>query len=243
MAADVTTEEWNRAWQSTLDGRYVEAGKLWDNIVARYPRRGIPNLNRGITRLLLGDLCGALDDFQQQRSHPPGPVRYSGEYVGVTLWLLGEHEAACEDWADDIAKRRSGAIAASIEVASLLWWAAAYPDHEQWRKLARDELRRRWRARYVRASFESPIIPFLLGSNTESELLAAVAARLGQGALYPRLSAKANFYIGARALDAGDHKRYKAQLALTTGLGRESILDPETHLARGELQGLEQRTG
>jgi hypothetical protein len=241
MSAEVSTEEWNLAWQATLDGRYAEAIKLWDDITARYPRRGLPNGNRGITRLLLGDLHGALADFQEQRNHQ-SPTRYSVEFVGVTLWLLGQHEAACEDWANAIAERRAGAIAASIEVASLLWWASAYPDLMQWRKLARDELRRRWRVQYVRASWEAPIIPFLLGSITETMLLAAAAARSGQGALYPRLSAKAHFYVGACALDVEDHQRYRAQLALATAVGRESILDPETHLARGELQRLEQTT-
>ena len=104
MSAGVSTEECNLAWQATLDGRYAEAIKLWDDITARYPRRGLPNGNRGITRLLLGDLHGALADFQEQRNHQ-SPTRYSVESVGVTLCLLGEHEAACEDWANAIAER------------------------------------------------------------------------------------------------------------------------------------------
>ena len=61
-----------------------KAIKLWDDITARYPRRGLPNGNRGITRLLLGDLHGALADFQEQRNHQ-SPTRYSVELVGVTL--------------------------------------------------------------------------------------------------------------------------------------------------------------
>lgn len=102
----VSPIENNTAWQATLDGHYAEALLLWDAILER--EKAIPLfMNRGTTRLLSGDMNGALADFTEARRL----ARHGSiEDVGMVLWLLGEHDTACRDWADETARIRSRVI-------------------------------------------------------------------------------------------------------------------------------------
>lgn len=243
----VHPKESNRAWAATLEGRYEEALQQWDAILARDQRSLGFYENRGITRLLVGEMEGALEDFLEAR-HNPSFFRLQVPFVGVTLWLQGKHDAACEDWANEITRRRAGEFthvtddAGGVEIPALLWWASAHPALDGWRKTAEAELQRRGRTKQCqRSSWPGPVVPFLLGSTTEEDLSAAVLASYSPdtGVLAAWRQCKAHFYLGARALDQGNITRYREQLSQAMGQEPSLILHAEYHLARADLQALD----
>ena len=120
---------------------------MWDTIIQRTGEVSRFYVNRGITRLLCGDTQGGLADFLAHRNRPY-PGKWQVPFVGAALWLQGQREAACEDWAYEISRRRSGELthndeAGGVEVPALLWWASAHEGLGEWRKLAIQELRDR----------------------------------------------------------------------------------------------------
>jgi hypothetical protein len=230
---DLFTDANKVAWQATLEGQYGEALRLFDDILERRPATAEFN-NRGTTRLLVGDLEGAYSDFLAARRLRCYCV---SEMVGVALWLQGKPVAACEDWASELSRIRSGEIThcepETGTVPPLLWWASAYPDLERWRWVAVEALRRYWRRK--RTYWARTITGFLLGRVSESEMLAA-ATQGRHPVANARYLCRAYFYAGAMAVSAGDRDGYREQLrrAITTA-EPSVILEAEYHLARAAL--------
>jgi hypothetical protein len=233
-----------------LEGRYQEALQMWDEYVQRDPRAAQWNMSRGTTRMLCGDPQGALTDFLVFRNRP-----YAGKFplpfVGTALWLQGQRAAACEDWANELSRRRSGEFthmdeAGGVEVPALLWWASAHAGLEEWRKLAVQELKDRDRRnRRVKDYHAGPLrrrerwpgvlAPFLLGQSPE-EALRPHTDDFGPYAANRRCGAY--FYLGARHLDTGSLGEYRQCLELAVRQGENSLVQPEYHLARAELLAL-----
>lgn len=234
----------NRAWTETLAGRYAQACELYDQLLV--DRQTVGDLcNRGVTCLLMGDLDEALCDFMDARLLP-GKAKSVNELVGTTLWLMGNRIEACEDWANEIRRKRSKELtyfdsAGGVEVPALLWWASVRLDASRWRSFAEDELRRRQRTRQCRESeWPGPIVPVLLGERDTTELLSAAANTIRY--VGPRQMCQAHFYIAARQLAAGDTGGYIRHIMAAIAPNAEShdgdyrILKAEYHLARSEKE-------
>src|SRR5262249_25232536 len=155
--------------------------------------------------------AAAAADFRAARHLAPHCV---APMVGVALWQAGELQAACEDWANEIGRIRSGEVTHYDEtgnVAPLLWWASMHDVLASWRELATEELRRlaRGRRRWAGA-WPGAIALLLLGELSSDEFLAAAASR------YPTTEARqhcqAQFYLGAIALSRGTPDRYRQHL-------------------------------
>jgi hypothetical protein len=134
---EVTPEEANAGWFATLRGDYAEAIQRYDFILQRTSSLGELN-NCGITHLLIGNLEEALWCFQRARAQHKPPILVH-ELIGVTLWLQGKMEEACQDWAEGVHMLLRGEITAcgaAGDAPPLLWWASAYPEFRSWRKLA-----------------------------------------------------------------------------------------------------------
>lgn len=139
----ISGKETDRAWQAMPEGRCEAALRIWDSIVQRQLSAAQYNMNRGIARLLTGDTQGALVDFLERRSRP---AMFPVPFVGAALWLQGQRVKACEDWAYEISRRRSGELthydeAGGVEVPALLMWGSAYEGLGEWRKLSVQELK------------------------------------------------------------------------------------------------------
>lgn len=154
-------------------------------------------MNRGIVRLLVGEAEEALADFLTARSLPPKACVVN-EFVGTALWRQGQHEAACQDWENEIRRRRSRELthtdeAGGVLVPALLWWASQHSGLNHWQGLADEELRHRWRTKACQRSlWPGTLVPFLLGHTSEQELLAAASERAG--ILQVRRRCQAHFY-------------------------------------------------
>jgi hypothetical protein len=235
----VSPAEVNGISQTMFEGHYADALRGWDGIMARDLNPGRYRVARGLTLLLLGELDAALTDFLEVRK-PMGMVKRSVPLVGAALWLQGRREAACEDWASEIARRRSGDLtygdsAGGAHAPALLWWASAHPGLDRWRPLAVDELRRRARAKTCRRSrWPGPLVPFLLGKSSAEGLLAAVP---DPHPFRARWRCQAHFYLAAARLSAGDPAEYREHLARALSEGADAISEPEYHLARAEVGG------
>ena len=241
----VSGEESDRAWQAMLDGHYEDALRMQDSFVQRNGARWLRS--RGTTRLLLGDAAGAETDFRTFRDRPC-PGKFPIPDVGTAIWLQGRHEEACEDWAYEISRRRSGVIthcdeAGGVEVPALLWWASAHPSLEVWRKLAVEELRDRDRRNRRRKDYgpgplrrwerwPGVLAPFLAGESGEDALRPVIQ---DSNPFLAGTRCKACFYLGARRLDAGDLSGYRYYLELAIGEGGYKVREPEYCLARAEL--------
>ena len=81
------------------------------------------------------------------------------------------------------------------------------------------------------------LAPFLLGQSTEETLLLHLE---DFSAFMAAKRCRAHFFLGAQRLDAGDLSEYRRQLELAVGQDDNSIREPEYHLARAELLGLDQ---
>jgi hypothetical protein len=234
--ATVTPEEANRAWQAMLEGRFVDALRMLDDLDARDPGTGRYSGNRGMTRLCLGDVDGALADFLALRDS--FRRRVTVEFVGAVLWLQGKRQEACDDWHGQIEMRRSGVIthadeAGGVAVPALLWWASLHAGFEAWREPALEELRRRWRTRMCRQSrWPGSIAAYLLGHLLEDGLFAAVPE---SHIFRPRWLCQAHFYVGATAFATGAGSRYRKELTCAASQEQTSITAPEYFLARSEL--------
>jgi hypothetical protein len=223
-------------WHAFLEGDYEAALR-----VARTPVNDEDTCTlegRGTARLYVGQPREALSDFLLTR-------RLLGNHsvleVGVCLWWLGQREAACEDWRDEIVGTRSGSIcygssSCEVDTPALLWWAAAHPDLRHWKQMAEEELRRLRRTKRCRISpWPGTIGPFLLGLVSEETLLQAAVAQPRVEKNRRRHRCQAHFYIGARRLAAGDHQGYLEQLTLALAEGFNPH-EPEYHLARFEVK-------
>jgi lipoprotein NlpI len=238
----VSPEESNAAWAATLEGRYAEALQRWDTILA-HDRMTLGSFtNRGITRLLVGNLEGALADFLEVRQFPFLP-RVQVPFIGTTLWMEGQREAACEDWAAEIARHNAGEFthitddAGGIQIPALLWWASAHSSLEHWRALAVKKLRRRAQTKQCqRSRWPGPLAPFLLG-RVSNEAIHSMAA--DSGGFSARARCQASFYLGARYLDAGDFMAYRESLVQAAGQSNRTITQPEYHLAYTELSKMQ----
>jgi hypothetical protein len=234
----ISGEETDRAWQAMLDGRYGEALRLWDDIVHRGKSPWAYCMNRGITRLLLGDLEEALADFITVRNRPDR-AKLPVPFVGATFWLQGNRTAACEDWADEIARRRAGEFthyddAGGVEAPMLLWWASGHTGLEPWRRLAMEEIRGRAKTkRWQRSQWPGPLVPFVLRQGSDAALLAAIPE---PHPFRTRWLCQAHFYIGTSRLITGDEAGYREQLAQAAAQEGASIAEPEYHLAHSELR-------
>lgn len=231
--ADLT----NLAWEHLLAGRHELALDTWSQLIQKADQLRV-RMDRGWARLYTRDWDGALEDFLRAREIglPQHPVVV--REVGVALWLLGERQAACEDWAQEIARRRAGEFyfldaAGGVQVPSLLWWASAHPGLAKWRDAAAAELEDRWNAKeYEPRGWPRPIAGYLLGFLDESEFL--TTAQSPTVRLQQRRQCVAHFYVGAKSLAAGDLQCYREGLAETLNYG-ENVIDSEFRLARGEL--------
>jgi len=243
-------QENNAAWQAILEEKYDEALAIYSVMLQR--RDGLAaHMNRGITRLLIGDYSGAEADFRSGRNHPDRlPARMINLKIGVALWLQNQPEAACADWANEILRTRSGDIthADEAEAPALLWWASAHSELRHWRELAEEELSRQ-SARADTQSHRWPqmLVPFLLGAIGEERLLSGVEISTPR-TTFPNLNlrrvAAARFYIGAVSLDKGDFNGYREQLSLAeqlTSTERTAIVDPEYYLTGYALKDIQGR--
>lgn len=240
MAEPVPATDMNLAWQAMLEGRYSEALDMWKSIASQDPSERFL-MNRGVTHLMLGQLEEALIDFSRERSNP-GNVKMPVPLIGATLWVKGDREGACDDWAYEITRRRSGEItnadeAGGVIVPALLWWASSYPQFRSWRALALDELKRRWRTKQCQQSrWPGPVAGYLVGKLTEDALVPAMEDFRPFRASN---RCQANFYLAASALDSGDSAAYRDKLAVAVRQGENSMLTAEYHLVRSELRNLE----
>jgi len=259
----------NRAWEATLQGRFQDALHIYNvelvEELAQYDQLGPPGHlgNQAILFTLMGHLDAALEMSRQIRSRQH-TTAYPVPLIGAILWMQGKRTEACDDWAFEIERRRSGVIthcdeAGGVEVPALLWWASAHTGFEGQRKLAEQELKRRGRTKRCQTSrWPGPLVPYLLGQSSENkpydELLLNNAAAFSER--YPNINFRyeclAHFHVGTAHLARGDTQEYLAQLkqvvaAKSTDVpaGAPPMLDsvdalrlcnPEYHLARAELR-------
>jgi tetratricopeptide (TPR) repeat protein len=236
----VSPAEANPIWRTVIEGHYSDALERWNSLIAQDSRPDRYRLARGTTLLLLGDLRAALADFLEARKSM-GPARPLVPLVGTALWLQGQHEEACLDWAWEIAQNHAGHLApaddaSGVQVPALVWWASAHAGLERHRFLAIAEFRRQARSEgSERTTWPAPLRPFLLGMSSAEELLAAVP---NPHPFRARWLCQAHFYIGAGSLSRSDMSQYQEQLTLAVAQGSDSIQEPEFHLAQAELRRL-----
>jgi lipoprotein NlpI len=224
----------NRAWEMVTRGDYEAALGIWNNLVnpERPPEQFLNN--RGITLLALRRPQAALDDFLSVRHAMPYLVQ---PYVGIAYWLMGNRDAACEDWWMEAERVRARVIThadVTWTTPPLLWWAAGHPDLECWRARAEQIMKQRWRTKRCREQvWPGWIIGFLVGEISASDLLAAAKTRYElTTVLY---EAQAHFYIGASMLRERDLKGYYEHLRHVCS-DRRCVGLWEYHLASGELR-------
>jgi hypothetical protein len=237
---EVCPADANSVWQLVIGGHYAEALDQWNSLIARDATPDRYRLGRGITLLLLDDPQAALADLLEARK-AMGAARPLVPLIGAAYWLAGQRDGACHDWAWEVAQNHAGHLApadrpSGLQVPALLWWASAHAGLQIHRSLAIVEFRRQAQGRGSGSStWPAPLPPFLLGTGSAVELLAAIADSHPSRA---RWLCQAHFYIGASALSRGDLPKYEAQLKLALSQGNDSIREPEFHLAGAELRSM-----
>jgi lipoprotein NlpI len=229
-----------QAWQALSEGRYQEALLNYDEVLSHGESLG-ERMNRGTTRLLIGDHQGALSDFQTARElQQHSAVKVANPQVGVAFWLDGQRQLACEDWADEIRRRQTGDIthsdgAGGVVVPALLWWASCHEGLSEWQERAVQELRNRWRTKQCqRSRWPGSIAAFLLGHLSEEDFITAASSKYA--AVQAQYLCQCYFYAGATHLAKAQLNDYRSYLRLSlSSFVASTILDPEYHLARAEL--------
>lgn len=221
----------NEAWHSFLGGEYEQPFRVWDELV----RLGdwFALRARGLAHLLLGDYEHAICDLTRARAGRP-MVAFAD--VGIALWLRGDRELACGEWAHELELQRSRQVTHYDEtgvVTPFLWWASAYPEQSTWRSQAIDDLKRRWRIKRIREGlWPSSVVGYLLDELDEEHLLETAFSKYSL--THARHVSRAHFWIAAVALDRGNLSRYYAELEAVIS-DRRACIDDEFALALGIL--------
>jgi tetratricopeptide (TPR) repeat protein len=223
--------------------RHADALTLLHEAVAAHPSTDL-FYTRAKVHFGTGDLEAARQDYLRARTAQfPLHFRPLLLEVGMLLWLQGEREAACEDWAGEIRRIRSREIThtsagyCGLDAPARLWWASAHAELAHWRPVAVKDLRGQMRCKYPeKERWPGTLVPFLLGRVEEK----AVLSKAGRGPRAAEQLCEAHFHLAGKALAEGDEQQYREELALAIQHGeqtpfRESDRPQEYFLARYEL--------
>jgi tetratricopeptide (TPR) repeat protein len=225
-------------WDLIKAGRYGEAIERYSSRLRR--DKSSPNyMNRGLAYLNTGDFDSALADFQAADKAEQFKSDDPLQAIGVAHWLGGRRIEAATVWHDLVLATERGKIqysdaAGGVESAHLLWFAAV--------RLGRVELlipaRRLLKKKAAKPtgglcsieSWPGPIALFLLGRIKEERLRSEIS---DVPILRERELCQAEFYIGVRALEAGERARARKAFKRAADLD-DAILENEFYLARHE---------
>lgn len=227
-------------WQLIVGGQYADAVVAYSKAL-REKESGPNHSNRGMAYLNLGEYDKALADFEAADkcfSHSSDGYLQS---AGVALWLAGRESEAVATWQNLVLAVERRKIkytdgAGGVSSACLLWFAGArlrldHPIEVASRLLmtkVASKNGRNWRIE----NWPGPIAEFLLERLSEPELREKITdvpiAR-------ERELCQAEFYVGVRALHAGERAEAERAIAKAAELHAAKI-EHEYYLARHETK-------
>jgi len=221
----ILTQQANDAWQMLIDGDFEQGLRQLSSVVLREGTGRYSGM-RGIANLLVSNCHEAADDFLKLRRR----LRFT-PWVGCSLWICGDHEDACADWADLISAANSSDEmyaegAGALHQAVLLWWASARHNHHSRRNVAERQLTALVRTDMSRQNGLGPVVQFL-----------AAALNSKYPVVESNQLCQAHFYIAAVHLGNDDIGAYRRELLSVLSFGPKYSF-PEHHLARYELSRL-----
>jgi len=227
-------------WELIKEGHYAEAVNAYSKLLRR--KKSAPNhANRGIAYLNLGDYDKALADFH---AADKCFCRTSDGYlqsVGVAHWLAGRESEAVATWQDLVLAIEHRKIeytdgAGGVSAACLLWFAGVRLGQDNLievaRRLLTNKATRKSGQNWRIENWPGPIAQFLLDRLSEPELRERITdvpiAR-------ERELCAAEFYVGVRALHAGDEAEAERALGKAAAMHTAKI-EHEYYLARHETK-------
>lgn len=166
--------------------------------------------------------------------------------IGIALWLMKKDRQAADVWLSLVQDFDAGKIdysdgAGGVENGHLLWFASCHPVANEHRATALRYLRKRCKSRIV-TNWPGPIAKYLVGSISEKALLTAAEAdrddpsipEENYRSIESRQLCQAYFYIGVRAFETGDMRRFKECMRKSVSLGSETLIENEFYLAQRE---------
>jgi len=213
-----TGKESNDPWNLVETGRYAEAREIYTHLYATHGGRFYLH-NRGLCALLLGDYASALQDFTQALVESGSLSRNDSDsiYQSICFWHLRQPTRTVDCLRQSLTASYTDA-AGGVEAPALLLYVAERLHDSAVRQEALALLRRH--ARRKLQSWPGPIVPFLLGKidavSLEREAHAVPELRT-------RWLCQAHFFVGLRALQAGDQVNFVARMT-------RCATDPGAHL-------------
>jgi|GEM_PF-1207732 len=212
----------NDPWNLIESGQYEQAVRAYTSRLRR-DKSGPNYCNRALAYLNLGEYDKALADF---RAADAMEITTHDDYlqsIGVAQWLAGRESEAASTWRDLVHGHERGKVqytdaAGGVESPCLLWFAAVRLGQDELLKPARRLLKEKVRSKngWIE-NWPGPIAKFLLGQITEAELRSEVEPQIP--VLHERELCQAEFCIGVRRLQLGDHagakRAFRAAARLT----------------------------
>lgn len=224
-----TNEATGDPWDLVENGAYGEARELYTALYANQGGRFYLH-NRGICALLQGDYAAALADFTQATVESGTRYHNDSDSIsqGICFWYLGQPTRTVECLKHSLAAAYTDA-AGGVEAPALLLYVAERLDNSTLRQEALRLLRRH--ARRKLTVWPGPIVPFLLG---KIDVLRFEQEARTVPALQARWQCQADFFIGLRALQAGDNQLF-AEYMTRCVVHPEGLLEHEYYFARWEI--------
>lgn len=232
MHENAQTPEVN-AWQLRITGHYAQAIAIYTE---HYQATGDPVhlYNRGSIYVEIGEYARALDDFELLRSIKAPAYWTDGEsmYQGICCWYLDQPGRAVDFWKRGLDAPYTDA-AGGVRLPSILLYAGLRLNDSLLQKESLKILRKHMRRKL--GAWPGPIVPFLLGTIDQPELLRRMQPEQYHERLVGRWQCQAHFYIAVHALQHDDQAGFQQQCrhCAASLYGR---LEHEYYLARWEIQ-------
>lgn len=199
----------NQAWHFLRVGRQQEAIDLY---TACFEKSGkyIYLYNRGLAHFEAGHYEAALEDFRlvTANENPNFIADTYFIYQGICYWYLNQPSKVLPIWEKGLTAPYTDA-AGGVVLPSLLLYGAERLHNPDYRKHALQLLRKH--ARRKLRGWPGPIVPFLLGKITITELYQNAQATPSD-ILRSRWQCQADFYAALRAWREGDGDTFKTSM-------------------------------
>jgi len=226
----------NDPWNLIASGHYEQAVRAFTSRLRRDKSLGNYR-NRAVAYLNLGDYDKALADLRAADTMQVTPGDSCLQSIGVAQWLAGRESEAASTWRDLVRAFEQRKIhytdaAGGVKSPCLLWFAAVRLGQDELLEAARRLLNEKVSPRNGRIeNWPGPIAKFLLGQITEAQLRSEVEPQIP--VLHERELCQAEFYIGVRRLQLGDHAGAKRAFRTAARLAAAKV-ENEYYLALHE---------
>jgi hypothetical protein len=190
-----------------------------------------------MAHLHLGNYDEALADFRSADAVSSAALQTvcDGSNCGVALWMAGREHEAVETWLAGVEASLAGLVrygdaAGGVTIGNLLFFAGVRRDDKKAIAAATRLLRKRLRTKQS-VPWPGPASRFLLGSVSESDMLAAVS---DVPLLRERQLCQARFYAGVQVWSATEPTAYLEAMREACEFGGLTKLEAEYYLGMHE---------